>query len=164
MNKKILKFKFILILALATLSCSKNENNSTTPSTEINDNFIRCKVDGVAYEITGNQIYNYKDASGFNIGFKNTVLTTGIDMALSGIPIVQTYTCNPSNVSTVGRLQYLSPDIYTTAFCSSSGILTITSVNGNTIQGTFNFSGKKILMCTQAAKVITDGTFKITYP
>ena len=85
-------------------------------------------------------------------------------MAIKGVPTVQSYTCNSSNVSTVGRLQYQSPDSYSTAFCStSSGTVTITSVNGNTIEGTFSFSGKRILMCTAAAKVITNGTFKITY-
>jgi len=160
---KTIKTTFVVLFtAVLSISCNKSDDASTTVA---NDNFIRCKVDGVNYEITGNQIFNYKDASGFNISFNNTVLTTGIDMALSGVPAVQTYTCNPSNITTVGRLQYRSPDIYSTAFCAgSSGIVTITSVNGNTVQGTFSFSGKRLLMCTQAAKAITDGTFKITYP
>jgi len=160
---KTIKTTFVVLFtAVLSISCNKSDDNPSPPA---NDNFIRCKVDGVNYEITGNQIYNYKDTSGFNIGFNNAILTSGIDMALSGIPMVQTYTCNPSNITTVGRLQYRSPDIYSTAFCSdSSGTVIITSVNGNTIQGTFSFSGKRLLLCTQAATVITDGTFKITYP
>ena len=159
---KTLKNTFtILFISILTLSCSSDDDSSgTTP----NDNFIRAMIDGVAYEITGDQIFNYKDASGFNIAFKNTVLTTGIDIALIGVPTVQTYTCNNTNLTTVGRLQYHSPDLYTTAFCGdTSGIVTITSVNGNTIQGTFNFTAKGLAMCSEPAKVITNGTFKITY-
>ena len=156
----------ILFITLFSISCSSSEDSpAPKPTPATNNNFIRCNVDGVAYEITDNQIFNYKDSAGFNIAFNNTVLTTGIDMALKGVPTVQTYTCNSTNITTVGRLQYQSPDTYTTAFCStSSGIVTITAVNGNTIEGTFSFSGKRLLMCTAAAKVITNGTFKITYP
>jgi hypothetical protein len=162
MKTQILKFATILFVAMITISCNKDDDNSS--ATVANDNFIRCKVDGVAYEITGDQIFNYKDASGFNITFDNTVLTTGIDIALAGIPTVQTYTCNSTTLTTVGRMQYHNPDIFTTAFCAtSSGTVTITSVNGKTIEGTFAFSGKRLLMCTQPSKVITEGSFKITY-
>jgi len=159
---KTIKTTFVVLFtAVLSISCNKSDDASTLVA---NDNFIRCKVDDVNFEITGNQIFKYKDASGFNIGFKNTVVTTGIDMAFYGVPMVQTYTCNPSNIKTVGRLQHRSPDIYSTAFfAGSSGIVTSTSVNGNTLQGTFSFSGKRLLMCTQAAKVVTDETFKITY-
>ena len=161
---KIFKTTFaILIIALLSFSCNKDDDN-TTPTPVANDNFIRCIVDGVAYEITGNQIFNYKDASGFNISYNNTLSTTGIDMAIAGEPIVKTYTFNNTNLTTVGRLQFASPDIYTTAFCADvSGTLIITAKNGNTIEGTFSFSGKRLLMCTQPAKTITEGTFKITY-
>jgi hypothetical protein len=164
---KNLKTTFaILVLTILSISCSKDDDNNSaqTPAPVANDNFIRCKVDGVNYEITGNQIFNYKDASGFNIAYKNTLATTGIDMAIAGEPIVKTYTFNNTNLTTVGRLQYNSPDTYTTGFCDSvSGTLTITAKNGNTIQGTFSFTAKRLLMCTQPAKTITEGTFKITY-
>jgi hypothetical protein len=163
--KNILITLAILFIALSIISCNKDDDsNPSTPLPATKDNFIRCKVDGIAYEITGDQIFNYKDASGFNIAYKNTIATTGIDIALFGVPIVQTYTCNSTNLTTVGRLQYDSPNIYSTAFCATSlGIVTITSVNGNTIQGTFSFSGKRLLMCIQPSKVITEGSFKITY-
>ena len=165
--KTIKKTIAILSLVLLTFSCSKDDSPDpiVPPPTAANTNFIRCTVDGVPYEITGNQVYNYKDAAGFNIAFNNTVLNTGIDMAIKGVPAVRTYTCNSSNYTTVGRLQYQTPDTtYTTAFCSGdTGIVTITSVNGNTIEGTFNFTCRGIAMCHLAAKVITNGTFKITY-
>ena len=103
--KTIKKTIAILSLVLLTFSCSKDDKNPVPvapPQASANTNFIRCNVDGVPYEITGTKIYNYKDAAGFNIAFNNTVLNTGIDMAIKGVPTVQSYTCNSSNVSTVG--------------------------------------------------------------
>jgi Family of unknown function (DUF6252) len=161
--KTILKAIAILFITSLAISCNNDDDNSTTPATSTS--FIKCKIDGVAYEapiadILADQnevAWNFRsDISGSSSGI-------GLDFSITGQAAVGTYTFNTTNVMTVGRLNYRSPDIYSSGICTgSNGTLTITSKNGNTIEGTFNFSGKKIALCGEPAKVITEGTFRIT--
>ena len=155
----------LLALSIFTISCSKEENiNDTNIPNIINDNFIRAKVDGVNYEVLGNKIYSYKYANGFIIRFDGAYNNTGIDMDFRGEPTVKTYNISSANFIEIGRIVFKNPEIYSSGFCdSSAGTLVITSKIGNTIQGTFAFTGKKLFYCNQAAKNITNGTFKVTF-
>lgn len=171
---KILKNKFAKIIltmlgliSIAIISSCNNDDEAPAPPVQLqtNSNFIRCKIDGVAYDAPVAQILADQNSFALNIrtDISGGVSGVGLDFSIIGQAAVGTYTVNPSNLTTVGRLQYRSPDIYSSGLCaSSSGILIITSKNGNTIEGTFSFSGKKIALCGEAAKVITEGTFKIT--
>jgi hypothetical protein len=153
----------ILIITTFTISCSHNDDTTTTPLPAANNNFIRCKIDGVDYAVTGTAITGDQNSLAFNFRSDITGGGVGMDFSLNGQAAVGTYSPNYSNATTVGRLNYRSPDIYSSGICStSSGTLTITAKNGNTIEGTFNFNGKKTLGCSNAAKVITNGTFKVT--
>ncbi len=161
--KTLLKTIAILFISLLTFSCGNDDDNSTNQIPSTSTDFIRCKIDGVAFEATGASIIADQNDIAFNMNSDVRSGGIGMDFSFFGQAAVGTYTVNPSNLMTVGRLQYRSPDIYSTGVCAgSNGTLIITSKNGNTIEGTFNFSGKKIALCGEPAKVITEGTFRIT--
>lgn len=153
----------ILLITLLSFSCNNDDDNSTNQIPSTSTDFIRCKIDGIAFEATGANIIADQNEIAFNMNSDVRSGGIGMDFSFFGQAAVGTYTVNPSNLMTVGRLQYRSPDIYSTGVCAgSNGTLIITSKNGNTIEGTFNFSGKKIALCGEPAKVITEGTFRIT--
>lgn len=164
---KTLKNTFaILLIALLSISCSNDDDNpaDTTTPVVVNDNYIRCNIDGIAYAVSGAAVTGAQNSLAFD--FRSDISSSGIgmDFSILGQAAVGTYSPNYSNASAVGRLNYRSPDIYSSGICStSSGTLTITAKNGKTIEGTFSFTGKKIAGCTSAAKTITNGTFKITF-
>ena len=165
---KTLKTKFaILLVTLLSISCSRSDDTPAATTLPVaNDNYIRCNVDGIAYEALGAAVIADQNSVAFNFRSDISGGGTGIDVSVNGQAAVGTYTLNYSTASTAGRLNYrLSGDIYSSSICSTSvGTLTITSKNNKTIIGTFSFSGKKILGCSNAAKVITTGTFKVTFP
>jgi hypothetical protein len=152
----------ILIITLLTISCNKSDDPVAPPAS--NGDFINATIDGVAYSASGTQIDSDQNTVAFNIRTDITGGGTGLDFSINGQATVGTYTFNTSNVTTVGRLNYrLNSDIYSSGICpTSSGTLTITAKNGSTIEGTFSFTGKKILGCAEAQKTITNGSFKIT--
>ena len=161
--KTLFKTYAFLFISIITFSCSKDDETPApaTPLPTANTNFIRATIDGVAYEATGSQITTISDVSAFNINSDAT--GTGFAFSIMGAPSVRLYSFNSSNLSTVGLLRYLSPDMYLTSKCSGSGTLTITAKNGNTIEGTFSFTGFKLVgLCSEPTKTITNGTFRAT--
>lgn len=102
---KILKNKFakIILTMLGVISItiiSSCNNDDEAPATPVqlptNSNFIRCKIDDVAYEATGTQITTLSDASAFN--FRSDAATgIGMHFSLMGAPTVSTYSLNGSN-------------------------------------------------------------------
>jgi hypothetical protein len=159
----------ILIMTLLSMSCSNSDDNpipNPTPTPTSSANFLRCKIDGVAYEAPIANIIADQNTVAWNIrsDISGGASGVGFDFSIKGQAAVGTYTFNMSNAPAVGRLNYKSPDIYSSGICSTSnGTLTITAKNGKTIEGTFSFSGKAFLGCSNPAKVITEGTFKVTF-
>lgn len=163
--KTLQKIFVILFISLLTISCSNDDDNSTTPTPTPSTSFIRCKIDGVAYEAPVANILADQNSVAWNFrsDISDGVSGIGLDFSINGQAAVGTYTFNTTNVTTVGRLNYRSPDIYSSGICTgSNGILTITAKNGNTIEGTFSFTGKTFLGCANPAKSITEGTFRVT--
>lgn len=162
--------KIILFLGLSSIlnqfSCSKSTDTSaTTISPTTNTNFIKAKIDGVDYMSTGANIMGDQNSLAFNFRSDISGGGTGFDFSINGIAAVGTYSPSYSNATTVGRLNYrLNSEIYSSAICSTSGgTLTITSKTDKTIEGTFSFTAKKVLGCSDAPKSITDGSFKVTF-
>lgn len=158
--KTLLKTFTILFLSLSTISCNNDDDNSTA-----NNSFIKCKIDGVAYEAPVADILADQNevAWNFRSDISGGASNIGLEFSIIGQAAVGTYTFNTTNISTVGRLNYRSPDIYSSGICTgSNGTLTITSKRGNTIEGTFSFTGKTFLGCSNPAKSITEGTFKVS--
>lgn len=163
--KSILNSFAILFVSLLTISCN-NDDDPPTPTTATNDNFIKAKIDGVDYMVSGSAITGDQNSLAFNFRSDISGGGTGMDFSINGQAVVGTYALNYSNASTAGRLNYrLNGDIYSSGICSTSGgTLTITAKNQKTIEGTFSFTGKKALGCSDAPKVISNGTFKVTFP
>lgn len=163
--KTILKTIAILFITLFVFSCNKDDGDSSTPA--VNDNFIRAKIDGVPYEVTGTALHGSLDENGFDLDSRNSS-STGMDFYIIGDVAVDTYNFSTANVTTQGRLNYrLTGENFTTGFCSvSNGTLTITAINGKTVQGTFSFMGSSMSesCASPSTKTVTDGTFKITVP
>ncbi len=163
---KTLKITFaFLFSALLILSCNNDDDNATTPTPTTSTNFIKCKIDGVAYEApVSNILANQNEVAwNFRSDISGGANGIGLDFSINGQAAVGTYTFNTTNVMTVGRLNYRSPDIYSSGICTgSNGTLTITTKNGNTFEGTFSFTGKKLLGCSNPSKSITDGTFRVS--
>lgn len=159
----------ILFITLFSISCSSSDDNpapAPTAPAATNNNFIRCKIDGLAYEAPVNNILADQNTVAWNFrsDISDGVSGIGLDFSINGQAAVGTYTFNTTNVTTVGRLNYKSPDIYSSGICTgSNGTLTITTKNGNTIEGTFSFTGKTFLGCSNPAKSITAGTFRVTF-
>lgn len=153
----------IVAITLFSISCSHSDDSSTTTSAS-NDNFISAKIDGVDYRVTGDAITGDQNSLAFNFRSDITGGGTGMDFSINGQAAVGSYSLTYSNATAAGRLNYrLNSTIYSTSICSTStGIVTITSKNGNTIEGTFSFTGKKVLGCSESAKTITNGAFKVT--
>ena len=149
-------------------SCNKNDDGSSTPEPSTNDNFIRAKVDGVAYEATGSNITREQNEPAFNMSTTYFGGGTGLDFSIRGEATIGTYNFSNSVVTTVGRLNYrdgATTDVYSTAYCpTSSGVFTITSKTGKTIEGTFSFTGRVLSACSGTTVEVTEGTFKITFP
>ena len=160
--KTIFKTVTILLLAILSHSCSDDDDDS---SNSVNDNFIRAKIDGVSYEATGSGLHGSLDTNGFDLDSRNSS-GTGMDFYIIGNIAVGTYNFSTANVTTQGRLNYrLTGENFTTGFCSiSNGTLTITSINGKTVTGTFSFTGSSMSesCASPSTKMVTEGTFKIT--
>jgi heat shock protein HslJ len=164
--KTLQKTILLVLITLFSINCSKSDDiPAPTPTPVANDNFIKAKIDGVDYMVSGNAVTGAQNSIAFDFRSDISGGGTGMDFSIIGQAAVGTYNFTYNNVSTVGRLNYrLSNDIYSSGICNtSSGTLTIIAKNGKTIEGTFSFSGKKILGCAAAQKIITDGTFKITF-
>jgi hypothetical protein len=156
----------ITILCI-TLSISCNKDDGETPNSSVNENFIKAKIDGVSYEVTGTALHGSLDEDGFDLDSRNST-STGMDFYIIGNIAVGTYNFSTANVTTQGRLNYrLTGENFTTGFCSvSNGTLTITAINGKTIEGTFSFMGSSMSesCASPSTKTVTEGTFKITIP
>lgn len=161
--KTIFKTASILLLTILSHSCSNDDNSSNSAA---NDNFIRAKIDGVSYEATGSGLHGSLDADGFDLDSRNAS-GTGMDFYIIGEVPVGTYNFSSANVTTQGRLNYrLTGENFSSGFCSiSNGTLTITSRNGNTVAGTFSFTGSSMSepCLNPSTKTVTEGSFKITF-
>lgn len=162
--KTIMKPFIMLLFIVALFSCSSDDDSSNSTT---NDNFIRAKINGVSYEATGSGLHGSFDEEGLDIDSRDTN-GTGMDFYIIGNVSQGTYNFSSSNVTTQGRLNYrLTGENFSSGFCSvSNGTLTITSINGKTVTGTFSFTGSSMSesCLNPSTKAITEGSFKITFP
>ncbi|WP_310558497.1 hypothetical protein, partial [Flavobacterium sp.] len=103
---KTLKNTFvILLITLLSISCSNNDNNpavTTQPPVVINDNYIRCNIDGVAYAVSGAAITGAQNSIAFDFRSDISGGGIGMDFSLSGQAAVGTYSPNYLNASATG--------------------------------------------------------------
>ncbi len=160
---KTLKNTFaILFITLMTFSCSNNDETPQNQTPVASEYFFRAKVNAVSYEATAAQTNATKIGSGATttITINSAVGGKSFKFTLIGTPTTGTFPLdyNSSN----GDLGYVESSMnYSTLICpDNSGTLIITALNSTSIEGTFNFIAKSSTICSDAAKTITDGSFK----
>ena len=165
---KILKNTFALLLVtILTFSCGNDDApppaQNQPPATS--DYFFKAKVDGVQFEAIAPRVL----ANNTN----NRITITSIlpndrnfELQIDRPTGIGTYAYPmPSGADYVLRLEYgdatAATAIWRTAACSgTTGTLTITALSATEVSGTFSFTGKRTSFCTDAAKIITEGSFK----
>lgn len=164
---KTIKTTFaILFILLFTFSCSNN--NDETPAQNqptAADYFLKAKVNGVQYTATSVQTNATKIGSGTTttITINSSVAGKNFKFTLIGNPATGTFPLNYN--SSNGDLGYVESSLnYSTLICpDNSGTIIITAVSNTEIADTFNFVAKSSTICSDAAKIITEGTFKIKF-
>jgi Family of unknown function (DUF6252) len=170
--KITIEILFILLLticfasSLTLVSCSNNDDDpQTTIPLPVADYFLKAKVNGVQYTATSTQTNATKIGSGATttITINSSVAGKNFKFTLIGTPATGTFPLNEN--SSNGDLSYMESSLnYSTLICpDNSGTLIITAVSNTEIAGTFNFVAKSSTICSDAAKTITEGSFKIKF-
>ena len=162
---KSLKNTFaILGLTILAFSCGKDDIPTTTPTPTF-DYFLKAKVNAVSYDATDAQTNATKIGSGATttMTINSAVGGKSFKFTLIGTPTTRTFPLDSN--SSNGDMSYVESSLnYSTLICpENSGTLIITAVSNTEIAGTFNFTAKSSTICSDAAKIITDGSFKIKF-
>jgi Family of unknown function (DUF6252) len=152
----------ILTIAFLTFACSNNDDEPVATQQPVSDYFLKAKVNGVQYTATAAQTNATKIGSGATttITINSSVAGKNFKLTLVGSPAAGTFQLNAD--SSNGEMSYVESSLnYSTLICpDNSGTLIITAVNATSIEGTFNFVAKSSAICSDAAKTITEGSFK----
>lgn len=155
---KNIKQFFILTLVFALfMGCSSNDDTTN----DNNDSFyMRAKIDGVPYEVTGDLLCTYASIVTFNIQSAKTEGQEGITLTILPNNIaVQNYNMQQSTSAIVTGQYYLNDDSYTTQL-TNEGSITIQEYNPETkvVKGVFSFKAKDL--SGNVTKNITNGSFR----
>ena len=173
--KTIKKLSLMLAIAFATIltSCG-GDNEGSSIAIPATGSYINAKVDGADFTtvIAGQSAAT---ASRSDSGGTTTILVGGssvslsditsqknIAISLNGITATGTYPINTNSGSAFiyTLLSSGSTISYATGDCANAtGSVTITTLNATTIEGTFNFVGKRQEACSES-KSVTNGSFR----
>jgi hypothetical protein len=151
------KMKYLLFLTMVVFSCTTN--NDTDPSDE--GDFFTAKVDGVDWAAFAGP----PDTVAWNEAHTGLIVIQGSDS--NGLAItmnIMNYTGTGTyDFTTAGFIQFVQGTTGAWA-CNSvlgtTGSVTITSDDGNIIEGTLSFVGKNAN--DNSTKTITEGSFRAT--
>lgn len=155
----------LLLITIFTISCGGDDDSSDTtiPILTPSGYFLKAKIDGVQYTAEGIRVTagNYDgdvdivsvlpDKRNFEITLTNS---TGVGTYARPTPTGSTYTL---------KLVYGdgSAALFSSGACDgTTGTLIITAISKVEVSGTFSFTAKKAGGCADAAKIITEGSFK----
>jgi len=152
---KKFKFAFLAIVAVVTLSCSSDDNNTVVPDND--ETFIRFKVNGVQSNMIEPTTFTSMAASILgteNVGpdIRTMILRTPATAAAGTHDLVD----NASDLTVYGA-SYSFGDVNIDA---NSGSMIITSIGEEYMTGTFSFS--KVVDGTTYN--FTEGTFRVLKP
>lgn len=140
-------FSFLIIFAL--FACSSDDDNSSDNGDDI---FITFKANGMSYTMepyTSKSMEVYIAADqGLNETYREIQLRMPVDFNSGSHPIVDSYDLEDYKAS------YTEGDVTIDA---TSGTLEITSIDGEYMEGTFEFEGEDGEGTTY---IITEGSFK----
>ena len=165
--KTIKKTIYVTFLCLSVIlaSCSSSDDNNDGDNNDDGGGngteFLTAKVDGSNFEAAQSPAVIVGATSGnglmtFQGGTNEGKTIRGSVFNYDG---VGTYTTG-DNITNVNSLMYITlpNNAWSSTFDIGSGIITITSDDGSTIEGTFSFEGYNA--DNQTTKTITEGSFK----
>ena len=165
-KNSILKTVSILALALLTFSCGKDDAPAATPLPTGSDYFLKAKVDGAQYQTDAAfRVLTSRSVDRITVG-STLSDNRNFELKVDGSFGVGTFNYpSPSGAAYDLSLTYgdasSSSAIWKTGSCTgTTGTLTITALSATEISGTFSFTGKRTGSCADAAKTITEGSFK----
>ena len=155
----------ILFISLVTISCNNDDddNNSVSPIPTADD-FLMAKVNGVQYNATGFEVTASRKTNGGVQIFTTIATGTQIQMYVDNVAAVGTYPTTSVGSNPFAKMAVVtgSPAVlYESGECTTSGVLTITSISSTEMTGTFSFTTATIGgACPRPTKTITEGSFK----
>ena len=163
---KTLKTKIaILFIILLTFSCGNDdEPNPANPITTF-DYFLKAKIDGVQYDAVPGQVLAANNTDRLTIS-SAIPDNRNFELIIIRPTGIGTYTYPaPAAADYVIRMSYSDASSATSIWivnsCSAAtGTITISALSTTEVSGTFSFTGKRTSFCTDAAKIITEGSFK----
>jgi hypothetical protein len=159
--KRTFFFLFSLTFLLST-SCKKDDETTTPTSTSSSFN---CKIDGVAYNISGVGAYALHNSATDNIygteAANNVAKPRTVYIAFAKDKGVGTYTLADAN----NYALYTDPDGkgYRSDYKNSTGTLTISEKTDKIIKGTFAFTANTLPNGTGKKASVTEGAFEVVY-
>lgn len=156
MKTNLHKLLFLLVSITFMHGCSSNDDNNN------NDEgfYMRAKIDGVPFEVTGELLCTYANIVTFNIQANKQGAQEGITLTLFPNNIsTQTYNMQQTSNVQISGQYYLNDDSYAT-IQNPNGSITITEYDPNAkiIKGSFSFIGKHL--SNNTTKNITEGSFR----
>jgi hypothetical protein len=156
----------ILFISLLALSCSNEDNETPAQNqTPASDYFFKAKIDGVQYTASAIQVLSSSSTERITI---TSVLSDNrnFELQISRPTGLGTYNYpTPVAADYLLRMTYgdasSATALWKTGTCSlTTGTLTITALSATEISGNFLFTGKRTSFCSDAGKIITEGSFK----
>ena len=159
--RKILAIIFITSL---TISCSKDDDSSSTPVPE--GYFFKAKINGVPFNAVVPEFGASKSENVITIAYVQDIHK--IQLKINN-PIdngVGNYTIPTTTGNTITLTYENDVVVYQSGICGSTGTLNITAIENNTIgeiSGTFSYIGGNSDDCALPQITITEGSFKAIY-
>ncbi|MAZ73445.1 MAG: hypothetical protein CMC70_09900 [Flavobacteriaceae bacterium] len=160
--KTFKKGLLILLMSLTVVACKKDDDGGDDP--QAGEGTLTAKVDGANYTATLG-VTALLSGSGDNQAFAisgGTADSENLQIIITGFDGAGTYDISLLNIGTYSYLPDPSnPDPSTVViYTASSGELNLSSFDGNTAQGTFNFSAANLNNPSDTVEV-TNGEFNI---
>lgn len=140
------------ILVWSAVACSKENGNMVQPP------YMDCKADGAT--ITFTQQSAIRNGSNLQVTGSTSPAGTSVNLSINNISAGQTGTFNigPGNFNSATFSDATGG--YSAGTSSGSGAVTISSNNGSSIMGSFQFTGVNL---SSKQKLITEGRFLIYF-
>ena len=145
-----MRFLLSLMIVVSFFSCSKDNNAVVQPP------FMNCKADGVTIDF--NQYSAIQNGSNVQINGSSTAGGSTIALSINNISSGQTGSFNIGSGNFNSASYTDASGGYSAGTSNGSGVITITVNNGNTIEGSFQFTA---VSSSAKSKVITEGKFLI---
>jgi Family of unknown function (DUF6252) len=146
-------FLTLVALTLGLSSCSKSDNTPVVPTPA--DNFIKFKYNGTVYNYTPETLNSLKKNVMGTKGINGTLEMLNLWLPLNVVVGSHNITNEPSNEAAYCSVLTITP-AGITSMSATTGSYTITLVDADYVEGTFQFSGSSNGIAVQ----VTEGSFR----